>query len=213
MAPGASPGPSAFAQLHPRIQRWIWDRDWTELRDAQVRAVSPIVDGQRDVIIAAATASGKTEAAFLPICSALLADRQPAEQGDLPGAPTAPVTQTGVKVLYVSPLKALINDQYGRLDALCQHLDLPVHRWHGDVPGSRKARVMADPDGVLLITPESIEALLVIHGPKIGQLFDALRYVVIDELHSFLGAERGAQLQSLLHRVELAIRRHVPRIG
>ncbi|MEP7025959.1 MAG: helicase-related protein, partial [Actinomycetota bacterium] len=113
----------------------------------------------------------------------------------------------------VSPLKALINDQYGRLDALCEHLNLPVHRWHGDVPGSRKAKVLADPDGVLLITPESLEALLAIHGPKISAIFGGLRYVVIDELHSFLGAERGAQLQSLLHRAELVIRRHVPRVG
>jgi len=123
------------------------------------------------------------------------------------------VAQLGVKVLYVSPLKALINDQYSRLDALCEHLDLPVHRWHGDVPGSRKAKVLTHPDGVLLITPESLEALHVVHGPKLGQLLGGLRYVVIDELHSFLGSERGAQLQSLLHRVELAIRRRVPRIG
>jgi ATP-dependent helicase Lhr and Lhr-like helicase len=198
-----TPVGSAFAQLHPRIQRWIWTQEWSELRDAQGRAIGPILNGQRDVIIAAATASGKTEAAFLPICSALLGS-------PTPGAATG---QSGVKVLYVSPLKALINDQYGRLDALCEHLDLPVHRWHGDVPGSRKARVLTDPDGVLLITPESVEALMVIHGPKIGRLFGGLRYVVIDELHSFLGTERGAQLQSLLHRLELAIRRRVPRIG
>jgi ATP-dependent Lhr-like helicase len=118
-----------------------------------------------------------------------------------------------VQALYVSPLKALINDQYGRLDALCEHLDLPVHRWHGDVAGSRKAKVLRDPDGLLLITPESLEALFVIHGPKIANLFAGLRYVVIDEMHSFLGTERGAQLQSLLHRVDLAVRRRVPRIG
>lgn len=199
----AGQAPSAFAALHPRIQRWIWDQQWSELRDTQARAVGPVLDGQQDVIISAATASGKTEAAFLPICSALLAAREAAEHGG----------PHGVQVLYVSPLKALINDQYSRLDALCEHLDLPVHRWHGDVPGSRKAKVLAHPDGVLLITPESLEALHVVHGPKAGLLLGGLRYVVIDELHSFLGSERGAQLQSLLHRVELAIRRRVPRIG
>ncbi len=216
VAPQSGQAPSAFARLHPRIQCWIWDQQWSELRDAQVRAVGPILDGQLDIIIAAATASGKTEAAFLPICSALLLARECADQDATPrtqGSPTSSVAQLGVKVLYVSPLKALINDQYSRLDALCEHLDLPVHRWHGDVPGSRKAKVLTHPDGVLLITPESLEALHVVHGPKLGQLLGGLRYVVIDELHSFLGSERGAQLQSLLHRVELAIRRCVPRIG
>jgi len=216
VAPQSGQAPSAFARLHPRIQRWIWDQQWSEFRDAQVRAVGPILDGQLDIIIAAATASGKTEAAFLPICSALLLARECADQDATPrtqGSPTSSVAQLGVKVLYVSPLKALINDQYSRLDALCEHLDLPVHRWHGDVPGSRKAKVLTHPDGVLLITPESLEALHVVHGPKLGQLLGGLRYVVIDELHSFLGSERGAQLQSLLHRVELAIRRRVPRIG
>jgi len=216
VAPQSGQAPSAFARLHPRIQRWIWDQQWSEFRDAQVRAVGPILDGQLDIIIAAATASGKTEAAFLPICSALLLARECADQDATPrtqGSPTSSVAQLGVKVLYVSPLKALINDQYSRLDALCEHLDLPVHRWHGDVPGSRKAKVLTHPDGVLLITPESLEALHVVHGPKLGQLLGGLRYVVIDELHSFLGSERGAQLQSLLHRVELAIRRCVPRIG
>ena len=144
-------------------------------------------------------------------------DARPRARPDGPDGEAAPpdsaVSQRGVKVLYVSPLKALINDQYRRLDALCEHLDLPVHRWHGDVAGSRKARFLTNPDGLLLITPESLEALMVIHGPRIGRLFGGLRYVVIDELHSFIGMERGAQLQSLLHRTELAIRRHVPRIG
>jgi ATP-dependent Lhr-like helicase len=211
--PRVAPTSSAFERLHPRIQRWIWDQGWNELRDAQERAIAPVLAGDQDLIIAAATASGKTEAAFLPICSALLGARnltsrpgEPAEQGSVVGT-------SGVQALYVSPLKALINDQYGRLDALCEHLELPVHRWHGDVAGSRKAKVLARPDGILLITPESLEALLVVHGPKIARLFAGLRYVVIDEMHSFLGTERGAQLQSLLHRVELALHRRVPRIG
>lgn len=211
--PGPANGPAAFGRLHPRIQRWIWTQEWSELRDAQVRAIDLILSGQRDVIIAAATASGKTEAAFLPICSALLSAGESAEPDDRPAAAGAPTGRRGVRALYVSPLKALINDQHSRLEALCEHLEIPVHRWHGDVPGSRKAKVLANPDGVLLITPESLEALLIIHGHKVGQPFGGLRYVVIDELHSFLGTERGAQLQSLLHRVELAIRRRVPRVG
>lgn len=197
--PSGSKSSAAFHRLHLGLQRWIWEQSWTELRDAQEEAAEPILAGDTDVIIAAATASGKTEAAFLPICSSLV--EQPAAQG------------RGVQVLYVSPLKALINDQYGRLDQLCERLEIPVHRWHGDVARSRKARVLRDPGGVLLITPESLEAIFAIHGPRVPSLLGGLRYVVVDELHSFIGAERGAQLRSLLHRVEIALRRHVPRIG
>lgn len=203
---------SAFQRLHPRLQRWVWEKGWTELRDAQERACEPILAGDKDVIISAATASGKTEAAFLSICSELLRARDDvASHGAGEHRTEAPAR--GVKVLYVSPLKALINDQYGRLDDLCENLDIPVHRWHGDVPASRKAKVIKDPSGILLITPESLEALMVVHGPHVGLIFAGLRYVVIDELHAFLGTERGAQLQSLLHRVELTIRRSVPRVG
>jgi ATP-dependent Lhr-like helicase len=152
------------------------------------------------VIIASATASGKTEAALLPICTAL------ADLHDV-GA------DTGLGALYLSPLKALINDQYDRIVALCEPLDLPVHRWHGDAPASGKARALRSPAGLLLITPESLEALFVRHGNRVQRIFGGLRYVVVDELHSFIGTERGAQVQSLLHRVELSARRRVPRIA
>lgn len=188
----------AFHLLHPAIQKWIWSRQWKDLRDAQERATRPILAGDRDVIIAAATASGKTEAAFLPIMSALLA---------------ADTSGSGIQALYISPLKALINDQYGRLDELGEQTGLAVHRWHGDVPGSRKHKMLNDPSGLLLITPESLEALFVVHGPRIGSLFGRLAYIVVDEIHTFIGTERGAQLRSLLHRVELATRRRIPRIG
>jgi len=186
---------------HPSIQRWIYDSGWERLRDAQERAAAPILAGDRDVIIAAATASGKTEAAWLPICSTLVRQRAAGGRGP------------GVQALFVSPLKALINDQYDRMTRLCDRLDIPVHRWHGDVAVSRKSLVVRVPDGILLITPESIEAMLVNHGDRIGRVLGDLRYVVIDELHSFVGTERGAQLQSLLHRVELCAGRTVPRIA
>jgi len=191
-------GSEAFERLHPAIQRWIWQQDWPELRPAQEAAVAPILAGDGDVLIAAATASGKTEAAFLPICSALT-DRPPAV--------------AGFAAIYISPLKALINDQYGRLDELCAHLDLPVARWHGDVGSHLKSKLIDRPRGILLITPESLEALFVLRGWKMGDLTSALRYIVVDELHSFIGTERGAQLQSLMHRLDLAARRRVPRIG
>jgi ATP-dependent Lhr-like helicase len=121
--------------------------------------------------------------------------------------------ETGVQVLYVGPLKALINDQWRRLDDLCESLDIPVHRWHGDVTASARQKLIRNPGGILLITPESLEALFVRRGPEIARIFTALRFVVIDELHAFIGSERGMQLQSLLHRLERVLHRRVRRIG
>ncbi len=202
------------------MQRWIWDQGWTSLHDAQEQAIGPILDGNRDVIISAATAAGKTEAAFLPICSAIATDTdQTAASDDDPWTSHDPWSEltaaavTGIQVLYLSPLKALINDQYDRLDRLCDTAHVAVHRWHGDVADDSKKKALADPSGVLLITPESLEALFVNRGTQVPTLLGGLRYVVVDELHSFLATPRGAQLQSLLNRVELAIRRRPPRIG
>lgn len=157
--------------------------------------------GNTDVIISGATASGKTEAAWLPICSVLARDD---ESGS---------ARLGVKALYISPLKALINDQALRLTTLGEYIDLPVSRRHGDVRGSERDAFRRAPDGILLITPESLEAMFVLDGPRIPTIFNGLRYVVVDELHSFIGTERGAQLQSLLHRIELAVRQRIPRIA
>jgi ATP-dependent Lhr-like helicase len=187
---------AAFERLHERVRRWIWDQNWTELRDVQERTVHAILDGEADVLIAAATASGKTEAAFLPICSQLV-----------------DITSEGFQVLYISPLKALINDQFRRLDELCEHLGVPVHRWHGDVATGKKQKSLREPQGILLITPESLEAMFVLRGPEVHRLLGGVRFVVVDELHAFMGVERGRQIQSLLHRLELAVRRRVRRIG
>ena len=187
---------TSFESLDPRIQRWVWQKGWTELRDAQERAIPPILEAKSDVIIAATTASGKTEAAFLPILSRLLTSA---------GA-------NGV-ALYISPLKALINDQWGRLEQLCEALDIPVVPWHGDIAASKKQRFTKQPAGCVLITPESLEAILYNKGSSVTALFGCLQYVVIDELHSFMGSERGKQLQSLLVRLEATLNRRVPRIG
>ena len=194
--PAGTPASSAFEQLDERVQRWVWRQGWTELREIQERAIQPILEHSADVVLAAATAAGKTEAAFLPVCS------------HLAGAPGQ-----SVRALYVSPLKALINDQYERLRDLCEGVEIPVTRWHGDVPAGSKRRLLDDPSGVLLITPESLEALFVLQGSRIRELFKDLEYAVIDELHSFLGSERGRQLQSLLYRVELAARQRIPRVA
>ena len=211
---------AGFELLHPRMQQWVHTQGWTTLHDAQERAIEPIVGGGSDVIIAAATAAGKTEAAFLPIVSNLLAatesvvavDRDPWAVHD-PWNEPQPVASTGVQVLYLSPLKALINDQFDRLEQMCERADVPVHRWHGDVSDSAKQKVRRAPSGVLLITPESLEATFVNRGTTVPAMFAGLQFIVIDELHSFLATARGAQLQSLMSRVELAIRRRPPRIG
>lgn len=182
--------------LDERIQRWVWAKGWTSLRDAQELAIPALLEGQKDVIIAAATASGKTEAAFLPILSKLVRNGE----------------EMGV-ALYISPLKALINDQWGRLDQLCEELEVPVVPWHGDISPTRKRRFMKRPQGVLLITPESLEAMFVLRGHEVRRFFGELEYVVVDELHAFIGSDRGKQLQSLLQRIEAAIDRRVPRVG
>ncbi len=189
-------GSSIFSKLNCGVQKWIWDKGWTALRPIQEEAAKPILDGSKDVIIAAATAGGKTEAAFLPIVS-LIADK----------------SSTGIRCLCVSPLKALINDQFSRLEHLCGYAEVPVHRWHGDVSSTSKKELLKNPAGILIITPESLEAFFVLRGSSVPKLFAGLDFVVVDELHAFIGSERGRQLQSLLHRIELTIRRNIPRIG
>lgn len=186
---------SSFSLLDERIQHFIWNEGWESLRDAQELAIPHILGAQRDVIVAAATAAGKTEAAFLPALTYLLKD------------------DSRKLIVYISPLKALINDQFGRLENLCERLEIPVWPWHGDVPASKKAKFLASPSGVLLITPESLEANLCNRGTAVKRVFGHLAFLVVDELHAFIGSERGKQLQSQLHRIERVIGRIVPRIG
>ena len=212
---------AAFLRLHPTMQRWVHDQGWMTLHDAQERAIAPILDGGSDVIISAATAAGKTEAAFLPICSILAKSRESdstktsAETwtGHNPWVTRPPASPPGIEVLYLSPLKALINDQYSRLELLAARAGIAVTRWHGDVSATAKRKARENPSGVLLITPESLEALFVNRGTQVKAMFRGLRFVVVDELHSFLSTARGAQLQSLLARIETATRRTPPRIA
>lgn len=186
---------SSFGLLDARIQHFIWSEGWSELREAQEKAIPLIVKADRDVIVAAATAAGKTEAAFFPALTHLLA-----------------IQGSGL-VVYISPLKALINDQFGRLDRLCESLEIPVWPWHGDIAASKKTKFLSKREGVLLITPESLEALLCNRGSSVGSVFDKTTFFVIDELHAFIGTERGKQLQSLMHRIEKTVGKAIPRIG
>ena len=186
---------SSYHLLDERIRRFIYEQRWTALRDVQEQAIPLILKSDQDVILAASTASGKTEAAFFPALTLLL-QKQPA----------------GL-IVYISPLKALINDQFGRLETLCETLGIPVWPWHGDISASKKARFIVQRQGVLLITPESLEAFLCLKGSSVASVFARTAFFVIDELHAFIGSERGKQLQSLMHRIEQALKRPVRRIG
>lgn len=169
---------------------------WTDLHPVQVRAIQHLRQGGRDCIISSPTASGKTEAAFLPILSAIADD-----------------PMGSVRAMYIGPLKALINDQFRRLEDLCQRMEVPVHKWHGDVDSSARQRLTRSPSGVLLITPESLEAMFVLRATRLPTLFSRLDYVVIDELHAFLETERGAQVRSLLHRLHVRVGCDPVRVG
>ncbi|EJG07256.1 DEAD/DEAH box helicase domain protein [Methanofollis liminatans DSM 4140] len=174
----------AFSLLHPTIQRELYRMRWSELRQIQVETIFAVKDGTEHLIISAETASGKTEAAFLPILSEIIGRRE-----------------GGIGALYVGPLKALINDQFRRLEDLCEASEIPVFKWHGDVGSAQKKRFLSEPSGVLLITPESIESLFINHSSEVHLLFRSLPFIVIDEIHAFIGAERGMHLKSLIARI------------
>lgn len=176
---------SAYDRLHPLVRRWIRDQGWDELREIQARAILSVLDTDNDIVIAAATAAGKTEAVFLPILTRVV-ER----------------SEGGFSVLYISPLKALINDQFRRLDELCERMEIPVVKWHGDASQAAKKKALLSPKGIALITPESIEAMLSRRPADARRLFGALDFIVVDELHAFLHGPRGIHLASLLRRIE-----------
>ena len=187
---------SSFELLHESVQKWIWRQGWTSLRDIQENSIPVVLRRDSDMIISAATAGGKTEAAFLPILSHILSE-----------------PNSGYDVLYVSPLKALINDQYRRLQDMTQGTKVEVTPWHGDVDASRKSKSLKNPSGILIITPESLESFLINRNTSVKKAFGNLKYIVIDELHAFIGNERGKQLQSLLSRIEQITGNKAPRIA
>ncbi|MBO6262586.1 MAG: DEAD/DEAH box helicase [Bacilli bacterium] len=188
---------SSFNLLDTKVQQWVWKQGWTSLKDIQENSIPPILDNNCDVIISAATAGGKTEAVFLPVLTNILQNEG----------------HSGYQVLYISPLKSLINDQYRRLVDMTKGMSINVTPWHGDISSSKKHNSLKDPNGILIITPESLEALFVHHHFELKKAFYNLKYVVIDELHSFISTERGKQLQSLMFRIEHTIGKHIPRIA
>ena len=186
----------AFDRYAPFVQEYIYQNHWENLRSIQVAAADAIFNTDENVLLTASTASGKTEAAFFPIIT-LFSEDMPSSVG----------------CICIGPLKALINDQFSRLNDLCAEADIPVWHWHGDVAQSHKAKLMRHPSGILQITPESLEALLLHKHAAIAKLFGDLRFVVIDEVHSLLRGDRGGQTLCLIERLSRIAGVNPRRIG
>lgn len=189
-------GEEIFGRFPEFIREFIYAQGWEALRDVQVAAAESIFGSDNNLLLTSSTASGKTEAAFFPILSLLCED--PPES---------------VGVLYIAPLKSLINDQFGRIEALLDESGIPVTHWHGDVAGSHKKKLLERPRGILQITPESLESMLINRSNDIPRLFGDLRFVVIDEIHTLTGSDRGNQILCQLSRIGRVLGRHPRRVG
>jgi ATP-dependent Lhr-like helicase len=174
-----------FSRLAPFIQEYIYAHNWTELRDIQVEACKVIFETDLHLLLASGTASGKTEAAFLPVLTDITENKC-----------------DSIAVLYIAPIKALINDQFERLNDLLKEADIKVWHWHGDVSPTHKRNMINNPSGILQITPESLESMLINKANELTRLFGDLRYIIIDEVHSFMGQDRGLQILCQLERLK-----------
>ena len=187
---------SAFARFPPRLQEAIVARlGWTSLRPVQELAGEAILDGKNAVILAP-TAGGKTEASMFPALAGLV-EREPA----------------GVGVIYIAPIKALLNNQDERLETYAEMVGLRRFVWHGDISDSDKRKFVKEPSEILMTTPESLEVMLVSPRSKAARLFADLRLVVIDEVHALAGTDRGAHLMSVIERLVPLSRNDVQRVG
>ncbi len=185
-----------FGRFPEYIQNFIYENSWTALREVQLAAAESIFNTDNNLLLSSSTASGKTEAAFFPILT------------DLRENPS-----TSISVIYIAPIKSLINDQFERLDKLLEESEIPVFHWHGDVSLAHKRKLIQNPAGILQITPESLESMLINRSNDIVRLFHDLRYVVIDEIHTLIGSDRGNQVICQLQRISRLIGRSPRRIG
>ncbi len=187
---------SVFKRFHPRLQHALVNRlQWRSLRDVQELAAAAILD-QQNCIVLAPTAGGKTEAAFFPVISGLLTDQLP-----------------GVGCLYLSPLRALLNNQEERLGLYTDMVGLKRFKWHGEALAKDKQAFLKEPCELLMTTPESLEVMLISPHVKANTLFQNLRYVVIDEIHALAGVDRGAHLLAVLERLSQISQFDFQRIG
>ena len=187
---------NVFDRYAPFVQDFIYRNNWESLRAIQAAAGDAIFNTGENVLLSASTASGKTEAAFFPILT-LFSEDMPSSVG----------------AIYIGPLKALINDQFMRLNDLCAEAGIPVWHWHGDVSQSHKDKMMKHPSGILQITPESLEAMLMRKHAAIPKLFGDLRFIVIDEVHSLMRGDRGGQTLCLIERLSKLAGVNPRRIG
>ncbi len=185
-----------FERFPDFIREYIFTHRWDSLRAVQVAAARTLFLTDHHLLLTSSTASGKTEAAFFPILSDLY--ENPPES---------------VGALYIAPLKSLINDQFARMDELLDLSGIRVTRWHGDVAQSHKKKLLESPRGILQITPESLEAMLINRSNDVVRLFGQIRYVVIDEIHTLTGTDRGNQIICQLTRIGHLIGRTPRRIG
>lgn len=185
-----------FNRLAPFIQDFIYQNKWEELRGNQVAACEVIFDSDDNLLLSSGTASGKTEAAFLPVLTELY---------------NKPSSSVGV--MYISPLKALINDQFKRLEQLLVDSNIPVTKWHGDASLTSKNKLIKNPEGLLQITPESLESLITNKRGACLSMFSDLRFIIIDEVHYFMRDVRGLQLLCVLERLKQLTGVNPRRIG
>ena len=185
-----------FDRFPDFIREYIYTHGWEALREVQIAAARSIFGTDRNLLLTSSTASGKTEAAFFPILSLLCED---------------PPSTVGV--LYIAPLKSLINDQFGRIGELLEESGIAVTHWHGDVAGSHKKKLLDKPTGILQITPESLESMLINRSNDLIRLFGDLRFIVIDEVHTLTGSDRGNQILCQMTRLGRLIGHHPRRIG
>ncbi len=187
---------NSFDRLHPALRYHIVNTlGWRDLRPIQLEAIEPILQGL-DVLLLAQTAGGKTEAAVLPMLSRMASD-----------------AWHGLSVLYVSPLRALLNNLEPRLQRYASMVGRRAALWHGDVGNAARRWMLTEPPDLLLTTLESLEAILISSRIDHAVLFENLRSVVIDELHAFAGDDRGWHLLFLLARLEHLTGRTIQRVG
>ncbi len=185
-----------FERFPSFIREYIYSHGWDSLRAVQIEAAKTILDTDRHLLLTSSTASGKTEAAFFPILTKLCEH-----------------PSSSIAVLYVAPLKSLINDQFARMEELLDESGIRVTHWHGDVAQSQKKRLLAHPEGILQITPESLEAMLINRPNDVARLFADLRFIVLDEIHTLTGSDRGNQILCQLSRLERMIGTSPRRVG
>ena len=185
---------NAFDMLVKPVRRLVEQRGFPKPTEPQEKTIPKILEG-KNVLLISPTATGKTEAAFLPVLSMLLRE------------PKTP----GIKVLYITPLRALNRDILDRLQWWCNSLDIKLAVRHGDTETKERMRQSRSPPDILITTPETLQAIL--SGWILRQHLQSLRWVIIDEVHELADSKRGSQLSLALERIRNLIGKDFQMIG